>query len=788
MDYILMVVKYNNYYNRELKIGKYPSDYEDLDPKPYYENGVYFNFGDGVNTTQVINDPVENKDYLILIDDTGNVNSRWFIIDAQYELNGQQTLTLRRDLLADFSNTVLYSPSFIEKGWLQANNKLIFNKEQMTFNQVKTEEILLKDSTNIPWIVGYYPDPKDGVTISGTVSLPNTDYDVLVDSNFKEWKWYKVFLAGFMDGAAKDIRFELYTISTRQDKLLTAIDKGIGGVNVTCHYTSNYPAGITVASSSPVYNAEGFQTATTDLFINSYDKYCHAFYDDIGYSPSDLDEILSYNNKRVRFNDGIKTLSITKSGKEYAESSKATSGLKVDTAVIADLLTLNIRIVPATGKPWINVSYIYDVYNCSYTDTDSGEYTYSIGEHHYTLKDAPYSMFCMPYGAITVTEGSNSYRTDKDIQLAVATEIAKTSGQVYDVQILPYCPLTEIQGQTYTVTDNRAYDVIKRGDVIKGFIFHCQSSSFTKRISLGELPDWLTRKSDPVEVKMQNECEMIRFNSPNYASSWEMSVAKNEGISWINVSATYLPYNPYIRVYPDFKCLYGDEFNDNRGIILSGEFSIPVVTDQWKTYQFQNKNYEAMFNREIKNLDIQQHYGRLNDIVGTVTGAIGAAGTGMALGAAGGPIGMAIGAAAGGVLSAGAGAADVVINDKLRDEAKSYKTDMYNFQLGNIQALPNTLSKTTAYTIDNKYFPFIEYYTATAVERKAFRDKLTYNGMTVGVIGRFYDYIKPVENTLTYVKGKLIRLQSIGDMHIANQLAAEMQKGVFIDGSITIRA
>ena len=86
------------------------------------------------------------------------------------------------------------------------------------------------------------------------------------------------------------------------------------------------------------------------------------------------------------------------------------------------------------------------------------------------------------------------------------------------------------------------------------------------------------------------------------------------------------------------------------------------------------------------------------------------------------------------------------------------------------------------YNIDNKYFPFIEYYSATDVEIEAFRNKLKYNGMTVGVIGKFADYLS---NGETYVKGQLIRLEGIGDMHMVNQIAAEMEKGVYIDGSNT---
>lgn len=774
MEYTLQAIKYNNYYNRQLKIA---DNYVEIDPNPYWEEGIYFNFSDGVNTTQVVDDLVEDKDYCILYELGGlaSLHSRWFIIDAEYQLNGQTVLTLRRDLLADFAPQILYANAFIEKGWLQANNNLIFNTEQMTFNQVKKEELLLKDSTNIPWIVGYYSDPKEG-TISGSASLPNTEYDFAIDVNYADW----VYAGAHTVTPLKDTvqyKFEIWSSKVTEYTLRN----GVNGDVVNTVNKGN--AGKNYLRLTPNTSVNEIQRGLWHG-LHREDYYKYLLQED-GVSNITAQELLDFNNKVIKFaNNEVYKISVYHVDGEN-RTAYANIGKNLSTKMLSDMQSI------FTGKtldisnsniPWLEYSYQAQIYNVHGEKVSTGTYTYSISKTHYTLSDAPYSMFCMPYGALTVTEGSTSIITDKDIQLLVATEMAKADGQIYDIQILPYCPLADIKSQSYTVTDNRAYDVIKEGDKTVGYIFHCQRASFTKKLSILPVPSWLEKKSDPVDVKVQNECEFIRFNSPNYASSWEMSVAKNEGIFGINVSATYKPFSPYIKVYPDFKGLYGNDFNDQRGLILSGDFSIPVVNDQWKTYELQNKNYQNIFDREIRNLEVQQKFGRMSDIIGAATGAIGAAGTGMALGAAGGPIGMAAGAIGGGLLSAGAGIADVYINDQLRDEAKSYKQDMYGFQLGNIKALPNTLSKTSAYNVDNKYFPFIEYYSATDVEIEAFRNKLKYNGMTVGVIGKFADYLSDGE---TYVKGQLIRLEGIGDMHMVNQIAAEMEKGVYIDGSIT---
>ena len=773
MEYTLQAIKYNNYYNRQLKIA---DNYVDIDPHPYFEEGIYFNFADGVNTKQVVDDLVEDKDYCILYELGGlaSLHSRWFIIDAEYQLNGQTVLTLRRDLLADFAPQILYANAFIEKGWLQANNNLIFNTEQMTFNQVKKEELLLKDGTNIPWIVGYYSDPKEG-TISGSASLPNTEYDFAIDVNYSDW----VYKGAHTVTPLKDTvqyKFKIWSSIITEYTLR----KGVNGDVVNTVNTSD--TGKNWLQLNPSTSVNEIQKGLYHgLHRENYYQY---LLQEDGVSNITVQDLLSFNNKVIKFNDGVYKISVYPVDGENKTAS-ANVGKNLSTKMLSDMRsifadkTLNIY---HSSLSWLEYSYQAQIYNVHGEKLKKGTYTYSINKNHYTLSDAPYSMFCMPYGALAVTEGSKSIRTDKDIQLLVATEMAKADGQVYDIQILPYCPLADIKSQAYTVTDNRSYDVIKEGENTVGYIFHCQRSSFTKKLSILPIPSWLEKKSDPVDVKVQNECEFIRFNSPNYASSWEMSAAKNEGIFGINVSATYKPFSPYIKVYPDFKGLYGNDFNDQRGLILSGDFSIPIVNNQWKTYELQNKNYQNMFDRDIKNLEVQQKFGRMSDIIGAATGAVGAAGTGAALGAAGGPIGMAAGAIGGGLLSAGAGIADVYINDQLRDEAKSYKQDMYGFQLGNIKALPNTLAKTSAYNIDNKYFPFIEYYSATDVEIEAFRNKLKYNGMTVGVIGKFADYLS---NGETYVKGQLIRLEGIGDMHMVNQIAAEMEKGVYINGSNT---
>ena len=177
-----------------------------------------------------------------------------------------------------------------------------------------------------------------------------------------------------------------------------------------------------------------------------------------------------------------------------------------------------------------------------------------------------------------------------------------------------------------------------------------------------------------------------------------------------------------------------------------------------------------MFNREIQNMEVTHKYQMIQGGVQAIAGVAQGAVSGAALGGVGGAI-------AGGVASLAGGIADQVINQKLYNEALDYKTDLYNMQLGNIKAQPNSLAKTTAFNIDTRKFPILEYYTCTEQEKQAAANKIAYNGMTVGRIGTINEFLQP---DYSYIKGKLIRLETIEDTNYLNEIASEIYKGVFI--------
>ena len=293
-------------------------------------------------------------------------------------------------------------------------------------------------------------------------------------------------------------------------------------------------------------------------------------------------------------------------------------------------------------------------------------------------------------------------------------------------------------------------------------------------------------------MKISNECDLYRLVSPNYNGLFEFSLAKFIGgqMNYINVDCSYKPFIPYIHLNPDFSNLYGQDWNDSRGLICSGDFSLSLVSDPWTNYTLNNKNYQAIFDRQIKSLDVNNSINMekttFASAVGVFTGGLGGAAGGAMAGAksGGGAYGAVAGAAIGGAAGLLAGTAgaykDIDWLNRQQREQRLYSIDLYNYTLGNIQAIPQSLSKSSPFTYNNKIFPILEYFSSTDKEKEILKDKIRYEGMTIMCISQIAEYLTPEEET--YIKGRLIRSGSIkADSHVLEDIYSELAKGVFIN-------
>ena len=785
----IYLLKYNNYYNRIVKkedtLGAYLTQDCLLDT---FEN-VNFVPADGVDTTLVVKHEGPNPDYLIVAD--GNdIESRWFVVDSDIIRGGQYRLTLHRDVIVDSYDLVVNAPCFIEKATLSNDDPFIFNGENMTFNQIKQSETLLKDETQSAWVVGYIPKDAfpDGATVTGDAILDDSA-DITV-AGIENWEYYQYQNTDFnalitdytttgevrikvsSSSATAPLKDVPFGVTKGGIAYLDTITPGAGspGYSVTVPYNQNdtiYAAEKAIKNGCPQQWNTGVVKASILLSLKEY----------IGaHGIAEISDFTSLNNKII-YDSNTQLYSRVILSKEIKnENVRINSSTipnlynyldeKITKEVSADGMTFTIE--GAANVNTYKTEFSYEAYRITLEQIPQ-QVTATISKPaaRYHLEDQPYDMFAIPYSddLEIYKNGTKLFNANKSIAVNIATQITAATGSanVYDVQLLPYCPVRYciLADGTFDIKTAKVDYVQDKNKNNIGIILWATTSSFTVNINKEIV------SSNP---KIENMTDRWRLCSPNFNGQFEFSVAMNGGVDYFNVDCTYKPFNPYIHVNPNFKKMYGQDFNDARGLICAGDFSLPQVTNAWADYQLNNKNYENIFNREIQNLQVQQKAQRIGDIASTFGGIAG--------GAAGGALAGVGGAIAGGLISAAGGAVDIAINEKLRAEAMDYKRDMFGMQMGNIQALPSNITKTTAFTYNNKIFPILEYYTCTDEEKTALTNKLKYNGMTVGRIGKIADYLANANDQ--YIKGRIIRIEGVSDdFHYYKAISDEIYKGAF---------
>ena len=272
----LLLLHYNNYFNRIIKKKETIADYKAADANYKEASNINFNPGDGVNTSLILglgqNGSLfegDEFDYLVaykVVDNVNVIDSRWFIVEQDRQRAGQFELTLKRDVLADNYNDVVNSPIFLEKGFINdVNDPLLYNSESMNVNQIKQLEIPLMDETKCGWVVGYIPSdafPKVEPAydrVEKKVTIPMSA-DITVDglSSWNYWNYcssnpnYK-FMA---DSAGK----RKVTVKIRSERKYADSGRSVRCDMVTANYTF-YPNSTDAGTYSQVNS--GYVTTST---------------------------------------------------------------------------------------------------------------------------------------------------------------------------------------------------------------------------------------------------------------------------------------------------------------------------------------------------------------------------------------------------------------------------------------------------------------------------------------------------------------------------------------------
>ena len=934
----LLVLKgFNNYFNRIIKRYSTLDDYISHSESHYDFANINFNPNDGVTATQILGSENQkdaggpelvplawekdgNPDYIIAyeteqvgIATVQVIRSRWFIVESVRTRNGQYSLKLKRDSIADHLETLLSAPAFIKKGTVSDDNPLVVNSEGITVNQIKSGETLLKDKTGSAWIVGYMAKnaPSANITeqipdesqvyfetienIASELGIESSDLDAILTQNTNNPSYFindNIEIVGWVNMAdASPLEWRLIA----------------GSQNFLNSISYNRFDSVSHSTTSDCFakekNADYFSrlqfTGMGTYWQNAVAPYVNTIkqnWRNYTQHPFFTKEVFDYLTN-LETNGTF----IYKQGRYYKVKSgtiqgpKNTGDLYFSSAVVAPFSNICENFVnqwnedhPETptrksllemlngGKIFINYNelisnfYLEEVSNTS----DIPGITVTMSSTRNAIQNQPYDMFAIPFSNITASDGVDDYDIYGDYAQKIAMALIKglTNSNVYDIQLLPYCPIPQIANDNNIdisgLTSGKDYDWINyTGDYLDyktltqssnswvssamneySITFNAQSdlppasidswgyeyitsrtiidetssqsaavsgTNFTvqlKTLSISVVPLesvqmtiwWKEKKKGTVHrqiiiypknnsfsvaldykltlkesMKIDSQTDLYRLVSPNYQGSFDFNVAKNGGaVNGFIADCTYKPYTPYIKVSPNFSWLYGSNYGDCRGLICGGDFSIGFLQDAWENYQLNNKNYQNIFNREIQNLDVNQGIqrtqqylsGGLNIARDTIAGGVGG---GLATGS---PFGAIAGAVAGGIGSGVGYAADMNLMERGLQEQRQFSIDKFRMQLGNIQALPYTLTKVGAFNINSKVWPFLEYYTCSEQEKEALKMKIQYEGMTVGVVDILGNYMSG-----GYVQADLIRNESvIDDSHLLDDIYIELTKGVYM--------
>lgn len=801
-----------NYFNRIIKKYDTLEEYQALGS--YYTTTLNFDPGNNLTTNLIIGSTSVNAltfdcNYLLVYTTTNNtttIQQRWWVMDQKRTRAGQYTLSLKRDVIADFYDIVTEAPCFIEKATIRDfNNPLLYNKEDMEFNQIKKSETLLKDETGMAWLVGYVARNYAGGTFNSVydvrtdytdVTLPFSPGTYKATSNIKLNLFYEnkytyqgrvmaIHLSKsyieFTNG-----NFESYNSFYKEPIYKTSND------STKAVYYNTYTQGQTPRNTSGYLEKVGDYIVANKASIKSnYEStYSYTAQDDIeaianlaGKTYHDTNAN-KYYKLRVSVSSSPKTLSLT---------SFSAFGVAIDTGVKKPVVDEMFSLT----DDYSNV-YGYTTIDCyektvvlSLEEYNPTSMVISLSSARNRLSDAPYDMFAIPYplhdyqlAMLSWTSNMvfDAFYISKEDSLHIAEAIAAELGPneyVYDIQILPYCPITNVMAEfeigtniyencinLIGLTSNKDYTIITTNEETPknvGVILWGTSSNRTFNIN---------RQITIENPKIENETKMYRLVSPNYSGMFEFSPAKNQGVDYFNVDVTFKPYQPYIHINPNFRFLYGADFNDSRGLVCGGDFSIALVDDKWANFQINNKNYQLIFDREVQNMEFTRGQERTLQVVGAMGGTVAGA-------VQGGMLGGVAGAVVGGVASAAGGVMDFAMSEAKYKENLSLKKDLYGYNLGNIKALPNSLAKSMSLNGNFKFWPFLEEYDCSDIEKEALEYKLQYDGMTVMKIGKISDYLAAEEET--FIKGQMIRLTNLPEAaDVAYEIYNEIKRGVFI--------
>lgn len=829
MAILHLLKNFNNYYNRQLKIRETLEDY--IDDDDIYitsigtdERPMNFDIKDGLLTEAIFNYTAANPtpDYAIVeFEDTF---TRWFVIECKQTRGLQHKAILKRDVLAEFYSVIKESPCIIQKGYVGNSSVLAFNKEQQQYNKIKDKELLIKDNTNMGYVVGFIDrDAEHSGVIDATykgslqinfdyASLPTSIKDYMaIGSATPNEKLERIKgdsttnICPSLDFGLKTIRSKLWyhgkVFSKPRSNFPSAPSTGEKVTNYTTLDRDGYSAFPVTYTNCYAVSENYVDIDEAADFMSSYASIWRNkllnITKDMWYSYLDLDlstlAVLEQLNGKICEIGGVYYKCKLISGLSVQNKS-----MVVNTSPYATALTnaLKVTLPSETELNGIVLKQRSVYYDEDHTpfDTESTDYTiyYNTEEIYLRLVpqnvnvwteltakssrshliDAPYDMFVIPYGddSLSYVYMNETYHPDKNMAVNLAIEMCRSlgTGVSYDIQIVPYCPIRN-EG---TIGDTIDFSLcncepIYNGtnhdatDTVIGVYMWAEKSSDT--FSIVESRSDLTLVGSELTYKEITQLKQFILCSPDKAAQWEFNPCMNNGIKKWNVSFDYRPFSSYVKVQPEWDYLYGTTESDMRGLIFNGSYSITQLSDAWNNYVANNKNYQAIFDTQIGS-QIKQYDIQNKAAWETLTAR---------------SIGWGF---VGPAMKTYYNIKEQEMQESIQNVQLEAQRKLFEYQLDNIQSQPTTISKLTSINTDFRIFPFVEIFTGSDTDIKNFRNNIKWNGMTIMCVGLIEEYLE--SGTETFIQATLLRynhfIEIENDFTAVQEINTELNKGIYI--------
>jgi len=809
----------------------------------YEEDNTHWNYGDFINSECITesNITIFNKqpNYLLILNQ-GVIEARYYVTNYTF-ISGDTksdkskfTASLLRDTLVDFKDSIKSNLFKCKRGNLPKDvySPILVQPEGLPLNQIKVGHKQIKSWDNdAQWLTLFY----------STDSQKTIEFDwenTVADYSYDEMKsdYGPLTLSVPPYSTTNSYRRNYTSLSGRYR--VTFEDRGT--IPIRSGY---YQFDLTVtASSATVSNITRSGTFSYDnqvipAIVNRYQGLNYTNARAIATSDINYNNTSSYTNLRNKYDQRIIIRDADQYIVSYSDSvspSSAPSFTNVNNVLNSILTgsggwTLSVDNHTVTmGAPTVVSNYnnahydLYDFKTVFNIVPQTGSLVLPVTRR---LDEINLSCITIPFGDdVSIKNGTNVYSgISKYAAMSIATTgWTKLGDTILDIQLLPYCPQSQLNSINFQSTPSNQIDITSLDDSYKSpmvitsteetlyYGLVCDQSSMDYRFPVD------FSSLTPYDLKLESMIRKYRLCSQDHKQSFEFSPALNGGLSSLSISYTLRPLTTVFRICPVFdkQGLYGGNYKDARGLIWQGNFSLSQIKNEWVQYKLQNSTYQQIFNSEIQHLEVSQQTSKAQETLNYETAYANAqsniqaqqmkAGLGLATGllsagvgaATGNPLAImgGVGALAGGA-SAGIGigaSRDIAnrnleaskqsqsLNDAQRAADLAYKQDVWTLNNQAIQARPNTLSSNTEYSIINDSKAYIEIYEPSAEEIQFVEQYLKYHGMKIGQIGYINQFLQADGD---YIEGTLYFTTGLTPV-ISNAINAELSRGAYIQGGL----